>query len=239
MHVRRNARRRAAAGTPGRRASRPLRRLLIAACAAVAAVVALIAGANAVVLLGGGASSSVDDAPHAQVALLLGAEVRGDGTPSAMLADRIAVAAELYRAGKVDRVLASGDHGTRGYDEVNTMRRELIAAGVPARDVFTDHAGFDTWDSSVRAREVFDVDSAIVVTQGFHLPRAVWLAQRAGLRASGVASDLQGYGRAQQRSEVRELLARVKAVGQVVTGTEPRYLGPRIPIDGDARASRG
>lgn len=235
MRIRRSARK-PAASSPGRR---PLRRLLIAAFACAAAVVALVAGANAVVLLGGSSSSSVEQAPHAQVALLLGAEVRRDGRPSAMLADRIAVAADLYRAGKVDRVLASGDHGSVGYDEVNTMRRELIAAGVPARDIFTDHAGFDTWDSSVRARKVFDVSSALVVTQQFHLSRAVWLAQRAGLEATGVAADRQGYGRSQQRSEVREVLARVKAVGQVVTGAEPRYLGPRIPIDGAARASRG
>jgi SanA protein len=238
MRIRRRARMRAASPS-GRRARRPLRRALIAACACAAVVVALVAGANAVVLLGGGSSSSIDDAPHAQVALLLGAQVHDDGRPSAMLADRIAVAAELYRAGKVDRVLASGDHGRVGYDEVNTMRRELIAAGVPARDIFTDHAGFDTWDSSVRARKVFDVSSALVVTQRFHLARAVWLAQRAGLTASGVAADRQDYGRSQQRSEVREVLARVKAVGQVVTGAEPRYLGPQIPIDGDARASRG
>lgn len=202
-------------------------------------VVVIVAVANAVVLLGGGGSSHVADAPHAQVALVLGAQVNPDGSLSAMLADRVAVGARLYRDGKVDKVLASGDHGRHEYDEVDAMKRELIAAGVPERDVFTDHAGFDTWNSVVRAREVFQVESALVVTQGFHLPRAVWLAHRAGLDAHGVTADLQDYGRALRFSQVRELLARVKAVGDVVTGRDPKFLGPTIPITGDGRASAG
>ncbi|MDO8189395.1 ElyC/SanA/YdcF family protein [Conexibacter sp. JD483] len=220
-------------------ASRRRRRLLAGVLAIALAGVLLVAGSNALVLLGGGGSATVADAPHAQVALVLGAQVTRDGRMSTMLADRVRVAAELYRAGKVDKVLASGDHGRPEYDEVNAMRTALIAQGVPPRDVFTDHAGFDTWDSAVRAREVFDVSSALVVTQGFHLPRAVWLARRAGLEATGVAADLTGYGRAQQRSEVREVLARVKAVEQVVTGADPRFLGPEIPVSGDGRASLG
>lgn len=218
---------------------RTRRHLLYAALAATIAVVAVVAAANAVVLLGGASSHSVADAPHAQTALLLGALVRRDGTPSGMLADRIEVAAQLYRDGKVEKVLASGDHGRVDYDEVNAMRRGLIAAGVPARDVFTDHAGFDTWDSVVRARKVFDVGSVLVVTQDFHLPRAVWLARRAGLDAEGVSADLHGYGKQGRKSGVREVLARVKAVEEVVTGSEPRFLGPEIPVSGDGRASLG
>ncbi len=201
--------------------------------------VTLVAAANALVLIGGSGTSGVADAPHAQVALLLGAKVEPSGRPSAMLADRIAVAARLYHAGKVEKVLASGDHGRADYDEVNTMKRGLLADGVPARDIFTDHAGFDTWSSVVRARKVFRVSSALVVTQGFHLPRAVWLARRAGLDAHGVDADLHGYGRQEQLSQVREVLARVKAVEDVVTGAQPRYLGPAIPISGDGRASAG
>jgi SanA protein len=221
------------------RIPRPRRRLLLAALAAGIVLIAIVTAANLVVLLGGTSEVSVAEAPHAQVALLLGAQVRRDGSPSTMLADRIAVAAQLYHAGKVGKVLASGDHGSRYYDEVDAMRRELLADGVPARDIFTDHAGFDTLDSVVRARKVFDVRSALVVTQGFHLPRAVWLARHAGLRAEGVAADLHGYGRAEQLSQAREVLAHVKAVGQVVTGAEPRFLGPEIPVEGDGRASLG
>jgi SanA protein len=219
---------------------RPRRRIVVLVLlAAGAALVLLVTVANAVVLLGGSGSDSVASAPHAQVALLLGAKVQPDGELSTMLADRVTVAARLYRAGKVDKVLASGDHGTADYDEVDAMKRALIADGVPPRDVFTDHAGFDTWDSVVRARKVFEATSALVVTQGFHLPRAVWLARRAGLVAHGVGADLHGYGRALLLSEARELLARVKAVGQATTDASPRFLGPRIPISGDGRASAG
>ena len=196
-------------------------------------------GANGVVLVGGSGGFAVAVAPRAQAALVLGAEVRPDGSLSAMLADRVEVAARLYQRGKVEKVLASGDHGSAGYDEVNAMKHALVAAGVPARDVFTDHAGFDTWDSAVRARKVFEAKSVLVVTQRFHLARAVWAARRAGLTAHGVAADLHDYGRMGQRGQVREILARVKAVAEAATDSKPRYLGPKIPITGDGQASAG
>src|SRR4051794_6759002 len=173
------------------------------------AVLALAVGvANAVVLLGGrGAKSDARALPHAQVALVLGAFVRPDGRPSGMLEDRLVAAAQLYRDGRVDRVLASGDHGRADYDEVNAMRRELVRLGVADGDVFTDHAGFATLDSVVRARKVFDVRSAIIVTQGFHLPRALWLARHAGLQATGLeAGRGHGYGEKGVQAKVREVL---------------------------------
>ena len=106
-----------------------------------------------------------------------------------MLADRITAAEELYKAGRVDKLLLSGDHSRVKYDEVGTMRRILLARGIPAEDIFTDHAGFDTWDSAQRARRVFDVDSAVVVTQGFHMARALYDARHAGLEATGFVAD--------------------------------------------------
>jgi SanA protein len=223
------------------RIRRPSRRtIVLAALLCVTAPALLVVGANAIVLLGGrGSADRPADAPRAQAALVLGAQVRADGSMSDMLADRVAVAAELYRAGKVERVLVSGDHGRVGYDEPNTMKRALVKAGVPAEDVFTDHAGFDTWDSVVRARKVFQVESALIVTQGFHAPRAVWLAQQAGLDAHGVTADRRDYGRQGQKSQVREVFARVKAVGSVTAGVDPRFLGPPVPITGDASASDG
>jgi SanA protein len=157
---------------------------------------------------------------------------------SQMLADRVRGAVRLWRAGRVQRILVSGDHHTWVYDEPDTMRRALLAAGVPGRDIFTDHDGLNTWDSRVRAREVFGVRSAIVVTQGFHMPRALFLAARAGLVAHGFESDLHGYGQQGQISALREVLARVKAVYQGVTDA-PVQLGPRIAIAGDGRASWG
>jgi SanA protein len=218
----------------------PFRRLARLLLSLLALVVLVVAVANAVVLLGGRSDhDTVADAPRAQVALVLGAQVRSDGSMSTMLADRVRVAAELYRAGKVRKVLASGDHGSEHYDEVDAMRRGLLAAGVPPEDLFTDHAGFDTFDSAFRARKVFKVGSALVVTQRFHLARAVWLARRAGLRADGVVADRHDYGRANTLARVREAFARVKAVGEVATGHQPRYLGEPVPITGDGRTSRG
>jgi len=119
------------------------------------------------------------------------------------------------------------------------MRRMMLADGIPGRDIFTDHAGFDTWDSAQRARRVFDVSSAVVVTQGFHMARALFDARRAGLKATGFVADRRDYGRVMDRLELREALARVKAAGDVVTGAGPKYLGPQIPIAGDGRRSWG
>jgi SanA protein len=216
-------------------------RMLIGGAGAVALLAVVVGAANAVVLLGGrGAKTDPRALPHAQAALVLGALVQADGRPSGMLEDRIRSAAALYRDGRVDKVLASGDHGRPDYDEVNAMRRELVALGVPDADIFTDHAGFATLDSVVRARKVFNVRSVIVVTQPFHMPRALWLARRAGLTAYGLdAGAGNGYGSKGTIARVREVFARTKAVGDIVTGAQPKFLGPRIDIAGSAAASRG
>ncbi len=205
-----------------------------------ALAIAGVIAANALVVI----SSSGDDTrdiarlPHAQAALVLGAQVQPDGRMSAMLADRVRQAVALWHAGKVDRVLVSGDHHTWSYDEPDTMRDALLRAGVPARAIFTDHAGFDTWASMVRARKVFGVKNVIVVTQGFHMPRALYLARAAGLSARGLDADLRGYGAQGKKSDVREVLARVKAVGDASVGGHV-ILGPPVPITGDGRESWG
>lgn len=216
------------------------RRLTRLALGLLAGAIVIVGAANAVVALGGGGwTRDPAAAPPAQAALVLGAQVRPDGQPSAMLEDRVRAAAALYRDRRVAKVLVSGDHGTVGYDEVGTMRRRLLSLGVPAQDIFEDHAGFDTWDSMVRAKHVFEVKTAIVVTQRFHLARALWLARRAGLRASGLAADARSYGSITRTLQAREVVARVKAVGDVVTGAGPRFLGPRHPIAGDGRTTLG
>jgi SanA protein len=179
------------------------------------------------------------DAPAAKVAIVLGARVYEDGTPSPMLADRLATGVELYKLGKVDKLLLSGDHGTTTYDEVNVMLQYCLDRGVPDEDVFTDHAGFDTYDTMSRARDVFKVTDALVVTQDFHLPRAVYIARTLGLDATGVVADIQPYVR-EWRFALREWPARVKAFFQLhVTKPGPRFLGPALPIDGDGRLTRG
>ncbi|MBE2314770.1 YdcF family protein [Solirubrobacter sp. CPCC 204708] len=214
-----------------------MRRVLVIAAGLL---VVVLGGSNLVVWLGGrGVTHDTRDVPRAQAALVLGAQVMPNGAPSSMLSDRITAAAELYEAGRVDKLLLSGDHGRRTYDEVGTMKRILLARGIPAEDIFTDHAGFDTWDSAQRARRVFDVESAVVVTQRFHMARALWDARRAGLRVTGYAADKRDYGRVMPRLQVREAAARVKAIGDTVTGADPHFLGPVIPITGDGRTSWG
>ena len=179
------------------------------------------------------------NAPSAQAAIVLGAHVYSDGTPSNMLADRLGVGIKLYKLGKVKKLLLSGDHGTTTYDEVNAMLKYVVARGVPTEDVFTDHAGFDTYDTMYRAVKVFQVKSALVVTQDFHLSRAVYTARTLGLDAHGVSADLHVYP-GEWRNEMREWLARGKAILQLhITHPGPRFLGPVIPIEGDGRATRG
>ena len=190
-----------------------------------------------VLLRGSGATRDVAQVHHAQVAIVPGALVHPDGRMSRMLADRVNGAIALYRAGKVDRILVSGDHGRLGYDEPGTMRRALLAAGVPAQAVFTDHAGFDTWSTVVRAHQIFGVRDAVLVTQDFHMARALYLARSAGLHAQGLVTG-GDYGGKGAQSTARELLARVKSAGQ---GTlHPAVLGgPPHPIGGDGRGSWG
>jgi SanA protein len=202
--------------------------------------VLLVAGTNAYVILSteGEATADVHDVAHAQVAIVPGALVNPDGQMSTMLADRVHQAAVLWKAGKVDRVLVSGDHHRWAYDEPDTMRVALEREGVPARDVFTDHAGFDTWATMVRAKRIFGVRSAVVVTQGFHMPRALYLAHAAGLDATGLTADLHDYGKQGEISDVREVFSRVKAVTDVVTNAGV-VGGPPVPITGNARASWG
>jgi SanA protein len=200
-----------------------------------------VAVPNLIVWLGGRTPVTTDVAqvPHAQAALVLGAQVYRDGRPSIMLRDRVNAAAELYRAGRVDKLLLSGDHSRVDYDEVGTMRRLLLDQGIPARDIFTDHAGFDTWDSAQRARRVFDVSSAVVVTQRFHMARALYDARRAGLKATGYAADRRSYGRVMRKLQVREAAARVKTLADDVTGADPHFHGADNPITPDRRNSWG
>jgi len=170
-----------------------------------------------------GASYSTGSVPSAPVALVLGAGLRPDGTPTSYLEARLDVAATLYREGKVGALLVSGDHGTVQHDEVGAMTTWLVDHGIPAEKVVADHAGFDTYDSCQRAHRIFGVDRAIVVTQGFHVPRAVFLCRQAGIDAVGVPAAAPGGGN--RMSELREAPASLKAVLDAVIDPGPRYLG--------------
>lgn len=216
------------------------RRLLLGLTAPVAFGLSLLVVTNLVVISGydGEIWPHPGEAASSEVAIVPGAMVNPDGSLSTMLADRVAQAAALFHAGKVTRILVSGDHGSWSYDEPTSMRRALVARGVPAGAVFTDHAGFNTRATMERARRIFGVRDATVVTQGFHMKRSLFLAGAAGIEANGLVADLHDYGRQGIRSDAREVLTRTKAVfdvlgGAAVTGGEP------VPISGPASASWG
>ena len=204
-------------------------------------LVLVVAASNAYILLttSGEYTADVADVPREPVAIVPGALVQPNGKMSAMLADRVKGAYRLWKAGKVGKILVSGDHHTWAYDEPDTMRKALVARGVPPQDVFEDHAGFDTWATMVRARSIFNVHDAVVVTQEFHMPRALFLADEAGIHATGLTADFHRWGFQGEKSEVREVLSRVKAIADVSLDT-PAMAGPKIPIQtADGRESWG
>ncbi len=170
--------------------------------------------------------------------LILGAGVRKDGTPSHMLEDRLKTGIALYQAGLAPKLLMSGDHGREDYDEVNTMRAYALEAGVPSEDIFMDHAGFSTYESLYRARDVFQCRSVLIVTQEYHLYRALYVAESLGLTAGGVSADLRPYA-GQWMREVREVVARGKDFWYTVFKPLPKYLGEAIPITGSGEATLG
>lgn len=164
--------------------------------------------------------------------VVLGCQVRSDGSPSHMLEDRLKRSVALYEAGAAPKLLMSGDHGTVTYDEVNAMKRYALEAGVPSEDVFMDHAGFSTYETVYRAKEIFGADKVIIVTQQYHLYRALYIAQALGIEAYGVAADYRQYS-GQFARDLREVLARVKDFGMSIIKPEPTYLGKAIPISGN------
>lgn len=164
--------------------------------------------------------------------IVFGAGLQPDNTPSPMLTDRLLRAIELYQAGVSGRLLMSGDHGQTNYDEVNAMKRFAVDRQIPSENIFMDHAGFSTYESIYRARDVFKVKKAILVTQEYHLYRALYIARSLGIEAYGVSSDLQSYA-GQSKYEAREVLARVKDFGMSVFKPKPGFLGEAIPVSGN------
>jgi vancomycin permeability regulator SanA len=166
------------------------------------------------------------DAPRTEVAMVFGAGLWGDGKPSPYLAHRLDAAAKLYRAGRIEVVLVTGDNSRKDYDEPDAMRTYLTGHGVPDARIVSDYAGFDTWDSCVRAKKIFGVDRAVLISQGFHIRRAVALCQAAGVRSYGVGvqdkHDVTWY-----YGGTREIFAAGKAALDAVLHPDPRFLGPK------------
>jgi SanA protein len=174
---------------------------------------------------------SVADVPKAEAVMILGASVAG-GEPSPVLADRIDMAIDLFKSGKVKTILVTGDNGENWHDEVTPVRKYLLAAGIPAKVIFLDHAGFDTYSSMYRAKAVFGAHTIIIVTQDFHLPRAVFLARSLGLDAYGIVADQKSV---LFYNYLREVPASIKAVWDVLIHRKPKYLGDVISLSGDGQ----
>ncbi|MGQ2911835.1 SanA/YdcF family protein [Aeromicrobium sp.] len=205
--------------------------LRIAGLAVTALVGSSVVVANLVVVgrTSDDLTRDVDDLGPAQVVIVPGAGVYPDGTLGRPVEERVRAAVALHDAGLVEKILLSGDNGTSTYNEPDAMRRAVLEAGVPAADVFTDYAGFSTWHTMRRARDVFGVDDAIVVTQGVYAARTVDLGVAAGL-------DVEGYVVSEGGRRAREWIARVRGLGEATL--RPRVTpGPAIPITGDGRAS--
>ena len=173
------------------------------------------------------------EVPNTIVALIPGASVSEDGVLSPIFIDRVHAAIELYKIKKVSKILVSGDNSTDSNNEVNPVRLYMISEGIPDKDIFLDHAGFDTYSSMYRARDIFAVTSLVITTQSFHLPRSVFIARRLGMEAYGLNADL---GNILFRNNVREVIANEKAVLDLITNRKPKFLGKEIPITGDGRS---
>lgn len=181
-------------------------------------------------------SHTLDHLTPAHTAIVLGASVKSNGNLSIMLRDRVESALFLYNEGKVKRFLLSGDNGNKNYNEPLAMKKYLMERGVPEDHIYLDYAGFDTYDTMYRSRAIFEVNSAIIVTQEFHLPRALFIARKMGFDYAGYTGDKRIYAH-QDYNARRELLANVKAYVELVFKKEPTYLGSKIPITGKPQSS--
>ena len=183
--------------------------------------------------------TDINEVPARTAILVLGSQTRGTRL-SPVLQDRVVGGINLMENRKGKKLLLSGDHGQRYYDEVNAMRLYVLA-NAPAileEDIFMDHAGFTTWDSMYRARDVFEAEDILIVTQEFHISRAVCMARSLGLDAVGYAVNQDRFsGRSLRFWRFREYFARIKAFFSIVLKPKPRYLGDKIPISGDGRAT--
>ncbi|MBE6942499.1 MAG: SanA protein [Ruminococcaceae bacterium] len=167
--------------------------------------------------------------------LVLGCGVKDDGTPSDMLEDRLRRSVELFQSGAAPKLLMSGDHGRVTYNEVWTMKQYAMEYGIVSGDIFMDHAGFSTYESIYRARDVFQCEKIIIISQEYHLYRALYIANALGIEAYGVHADYRDYS-GQASYDLREILARNKDFVTAIFTPEPTYLGDAIPIwsDGDS-----
>lgn len=168
---------------------------------------------------------------NADCILVFGCGLKSDGTPSDMLRDRLITGINAYNNGLADKIIMSGDHGRKDYDEVNAMKAFAVEQGVKSEDVFMDHAGFSTYESLYRAKEIFKANRIICVTQKYHLYRALYTAKRLDIECVGISADLHKY-RGDNAREMREVLARTKDFFTSIFKPKPKFLGDTIPVSG-------
>lgn len=177
------------------------------------------------------------NAEKADCILILGAGVK-DGKPKPMLRDRLLTGIELYKSGAAKKIIMSGDHGRADYDEVNVMRAFALEQGVKAEDIFLDHAGFSTYDSVYRAKNIFGAENLIIVSQKYHLYRALYIAKKLDVKAAGISADLNTYG-GQLKRDIREIIARDKDFFKCIIKPKAQIMGDKIPLDGDGSITLG
>lgn len=163
--------------------------------------------------------------------IILGAGIRGNN-PSPMLEDRLLTGIDLYKNYISKKIIVSGDHGRESYDEVNVMKNYLLEKEIPGEDIFMDHAGFSTYDSIYRAKEIFKAKKVIIVTQEYHLYRALYISKKLDLESYGVIADKRKYA-FQFKRDIRELAARTKDFIKLIFKPKSKYLGDEIPVNGN------
>lgn len=208
---------------------------MILLCLAVIGVAALFVINGYVKSVAGEHILSVEEAAeleNADCIIVLGCQVRDDGTLSHMLRDRLMRGLEVYDAGAAPKLLMSGDHGRKDYDEVGAMKQYAIEHGVASENVFMDHAGFSTYETVYRAKEIFEAHKVIIITQEYHLYRALYIAEQLGIEACGVSADLNRYA-GQSMRDFREALARCKDWAMCIIKPAPTYLGEAVPVSGN------
>lgn len=194
----------------------------------VLAINSYVIGSTKDRMLKDGNYTSLDDV---DCIVILGAGIWGD-KPSPMLQDRLEEGIHLYKEGVAPKIIMSGDHSREEYDEVNIMKQYAVDRGVPSEDIFMDHAGFSTYESMYRAKEIFNAKNIVIVTQKYHLYRALYIANQFDMNAYGVNADPRKYA-GQLYREFREILARNKDVLNCFIKPEPTFLGESIPVSGN------
>lgn len=208
-----------------------LRRFLILTLIFLGGVIAIIWGVSTFIheSTADDIYTEISDLPNSNTVIVLGASVHSDGKLSPILQDRVDMALSIFRSGKAKQFLLSGDNRRNDYDEVNAMKNYLLKRDVPANLIFTDPAGIDTYDSMYRSNAIYDVPNAIVVTQNFHLPRVMFIANNLGLDYIGIPAKAKHYDTESSLIR-REKLANLKAVWEVLINQTPKNMGAKNPV---------